>query len=303
MTDHDDDLLHQLAALDPTSTEAPPAPGSSRHDEILERAMTASDVPTPSTGPTEVPLGPDPIPVGRRAWPGRVLVALAAAVVLVVAVVVVDPFGSSRPASATQVIRSAATTTGEALTLRSEYRQDDDQGGLSVIRSEHRGADVARRYFRVDASGHERPGGDSDEAIVYIGEHGWLADGTRIDVPRSQRNAPYAPSSAAIVRAAVTPSTTTEIGPDDVRGQAAVHYRIRLDAAAIRRLSALPVNQRSGFELEYPSNVRSLDVWVGGGHLLRIRVLQDFEPQDGVGTTVEFYDFGADIHITPPRGS
>jgi hypothetical protein len=56
----------------------------------------------------------------------------------------------------------------------------------------------------------------------------------------------------------------------------------------------------SAFELENPSQIRSLDVWIADGYIRRIRVTQNWEAAESLGTTVEFYDFGADITITPP---
>lgn len=302
MTDPDDRLLRELAALDPTAADAPPTTGSVRHTEILERAMTTtrSDHDLP---PTEAGADGRADRGRSRRWRARVLaVAAVGAVVLgtVTVLVTLEPDRELTPAAA---VTEAADRTGEELTLRSEYRQDDDAGGLRIVRSEHRGGDLRRSISAVDAEGNVRTDVDTDEVKVYIGDTGWIVDGdeiTEVDVPRDERNAPYAVASAAIVDAAVTESTVTEIGEEDVRGTAATHYRIRLDAAAIRRLEALPVNQRSGFELEYPGNVRSLDVWIGDGYLRRIRVIQEFEGPDSPGTTVEFYDFGADITIEPP---
>lgn len=301
MTDHDDRLLQRLAALDPTGIDATPTPGSSRHTEILERAMTPTrpdedlrSLDLPSDGPV------DRSTRGRRP---RILAAagIAAIVLAVVGVLVtLEPDRELTPAAA---VTEAADRTGDELTLRSEYRQDDDQGGLTVIRTEHHGGDVRRRFSRIDADGVEHTDVGGDEVTVYIGDTGWIVDGgeiTEVPAPADERNAPYAVSSAAIIDAAATESTVTEVGEEDVRGAATTHYRIRLDDAAIRRLSALPTNQRSGFELEYPDNVRSLDVWISDGYLRRIRVIQDFEGPDSPGTTVEFYDFGADITIEPP---
>lgn len=80
----------------------------------------------------------------------------------------------------------------------------------------------------------------------------------------------------------------------------ATHYRVRLDDAAIRRLGTLRPNQLSGFELESPGSIRSLDVWIADGYIRRLRVTHIHEAPGSSGTTVEFYDFDADITITPP---
>jgi hypothetical protein len=187
------------------------------------------------------------------------------------------------------------------VTLRSDYLRDRGDGTFTLIRSEHRGADVRRTFLVVDADGTERTGEQGDEFIVYLGDQGWTAEAPDepLTVDPAERNAPYAEASAAIVDA-VSGAPVTELGVDDVKGADATHYRIDLDEAAVERLSRLPSNQLSGFELEQPSHIRSLDVWIGGGYIRRLRVTQDFEPADSLGTTVEFYDFGADVTITPP---
>lgn len=301
MTDHDDRLLHRLAALDPTGIDAPPAPGSSRQTEILERAMTTTR-PDEDLRPLDLPSD-GPVDRSTRRRRPRVLAVAGIAAILLAVVGVLVTLEPDRELSPAAAVTEAADRTGDELTLRSEYRQDDDQGGLTVIRSEHHGGDVRRRFSTIDAEGDERTQVESDDATVYIGDTGWIVDGdeiTEVAVPRDERNAPYAVASAAIIDAAVTESTVTEVGEEDVRGTPTTHYRIRLDDAAIRRLSTLPTNQRSGFELEDPGNVRSLDVWIGDGYLRRIRVVQDFEGPDSPGTTVEFYDFGADITVEPP---
>ena len=155
----------------------------------------------------------------------------------------------------------------------------------------------------IEPDGSERTDVEDDEFIVYIGNKGWTVndgpDEATIVQPE-ERNAPYAESSAAIVEAAVSESTVTEVGVEDVRGVEATHYHVRLDDAVIRRLGTLRPNQLSAFELENTSSIRSLDVWISDGYIRRLRVTQNYEAPDSSGTTVEFYDFGADITITPP---
>ncbi|MEJ7583321.1 MAG: hypothetical protein WKF43_04375 [Acidimicrobiales bacterium] len=296
MTDRDP-LIQELAALDPVRLDRAPQPGSTRHAEILERAM-----PDTSTAPQHTHVG-DPTPIRRRRPRRRavfLLGAAAAILAVVAAAVVLQPDQALTPAAA---LTGAAENTGNALTLRSEYVRDDGEGGFSVVRSEHRGGDLRRAFAKIGPDGTEQPAGEGDEYLVYIGNKGWTAtagpDDAAIVAPE-ERNAPYAESSAAIVEAAVTESTVTEVGVDDVRGVEATHYRIRLDDTVIQRLSTLRPNQLSGFELDSPSNLSSLDVWVADGFIRRIRVTQDWEAPDSPGTTVEFYDFGADITIAPP---
>jgi hypothetical protein len=304
-----DPLSERLAAFDPVRVDRAPEPGSRRYGEILERVVQG----TPTTadwsdaGPSLPPLSTRS---GRAAstkgWrrPGRravfLLGAAAAILAIVAGFVVLEPDRSLSPAAA---VIEAGENTGDALTLRSEYIRDDGNGGFSVVRSEHRGGDVRRSFSVIEPDGTERTDVDTDEFIVYIGNKGWtVTDGPdeATIVKPEERNAPYAESSAAIVEAAVTESTVTEIGTEEVRGVEATHYRIRVDDAVIRRLGELQRNQLSAFELENASQVRSLDLWIADGYIRRIRVTQNWEAPDSLGTTVDFYDFGADITITPP---
>lgn len=289
MTDQDQ-LIEQLAALDPARVDRPPAPGSPRLDMILERAMQ---------NPSAV-LNPRVRARPRR----RTFLGVSAAAAIIVATVVAAAvlFEPGATISSAGALTQAAEHTADALTLRSEYIQDAGHGRFNVVRSEHRGADL-RRTFSVIENGIERREGEDDEYVVFIGDKGWKpGDGANdaTTVRPDERNAPYAESSAAIVKAAVTDSNVDKIGTENVRGADATHYRIRIDGDLVRRLDKLPANQLSGFELEDAGHIRSLDVWVEGDYIRQIRVTQTWQPRDSKGTTVEFYDFGADITITPP---
>jgi hypothetical protein len=259
--------------------------------------------PTPTTDTIETTeTTTDTIRTGRRRPGRRTIRVLAAAAVVLVAVAAVLTFGpDGSQLSPAAALNQAADRTSDALTLRSDYLRDRGDGTFTLIRSEHHGADVRRTFLIVEADGTERTGEQGDEFIVYLGDKGWTAEAP--DEPQTvdpaERNAPYAESSAAIVDA-VSGAPVTEVGVEDVKGTDATHYRIEVDDAAIRRLSDLPPNQRSAFELEAPGQIRSLDVWIGDGYIRRLRVTQKFEPAGSLGTTVEFYDFGADITITPP---
>lgn len=304
MTDRDP-LIEQLITLDPVRVDRAPERGSTRHAEILQRAMQTAVTATDPSDP-EQSISPQPTDPGVRGrWrPSRrsvfVLGAAAAILAVVAAVVVFEP---DRPVSPVAALTQAAENTNEALTLRSEYVRDYGAGGFTVIRSEHRGGDVRRTFSVIEPDGRERTDVYDDEFIVHIGNKGWkVNDGPdeATIVQPEERNAPYAESSAAIVEAAVSESTVTEIGVEAVRGVGATHYRVRLDDAVIRRLGTLRPNQLSGFELESPGSIRSLDVWIADGYIRRLRVTHNYEAPDSSGTTVEFYDFGADITITPP---
>ena len=100
------------------------------------------------------------------------------------------------------------------------------------------------------------------------------------------------------MKAALTGSDVTDLGTETVRGHDAQHYRIKLTSRSTPALQALDPSALSRFELEYPDGVVGLDVWVADDLIHRIAVRSDWE--SGEGSTIEFYDFGADITIRPP---
>lgn len=302
MTD-DSTIDRHLAELDPVAADPAPVRGSARYETILERAMTttptsaAPTVATPQSTTTATP------PTATRPRRRRVAVlgaAVAAAIIVVVAVVGIKPDAAPAPAAA---LTMAADRTADATTLRVDYRRDDGAGGTTIVRTEQNGPDSRRAYLQEQPDGSVVEG-ERDEALTIIGDREWVLEGGELvsrQFDPSEHNAPYAASSAAIIDAIVDERTVTDLGTDRVRGADADHYRIRLDRDAIRALDRLPVNQRSGFELESPGMVKELDVWIGDGLIRRIEVHQDPELEGSAGTTIDFYDFGADITIEPPE--
>jgi len=300
-TDGADDLvLARLAAIDPTMVDAPPAPGSARHLSILEHAMTTTTSPT--TEPDEErPSGPDSprvSPFRRRRLPMLAAAAvILAVIVVVVGVVVLEPGRRAAPASARQVVQAAATTTGDVSSLRAAGTYDLGTGVVIRINSEIDGADYSSMTHYADGSDEDR-----DSATTYIGDTRWDSKGGRVTKstePPEQRNAPFPEASEAVVKAAMVGASVTDLGTADVRGQEATHYRIQLTPASTKALSELTPSQVARFELEYPKEVASLDVWVADDLIRRIAVRST---TGGVGTSiVDFYDFGADITIRPPQ--
>lgn len=277
-------LLERLAAADPAATEAAPRPGSPRYHAIQETAMS-------STIPAQ-PTRPRP----RRRRTLRLIPTVAVAGVAAVAVAVgMDGLdresldGTPPTASAAERIRAAAQQTGAATTLRGrlviETHGRREVSTVAVAGRDVRIDDAALGEFAyVDGRAYER-GPDGQVTSSRPGP--------------DDRLAPFAASSEAVVAASLT-GGAEEVGREAVRGQDAVHYRIDLDAGARKRLKALSPTQLAWFELEYPEQVRTLDVWVGDGVIRRIR-LESVEGKTPVSTTTEFYDFGADIRIKAPR--
>lgn len=287
MTDqHQDLLLKRLAAADPAVTEAAPRPGSPRYHAIQETAMS-STIPQQPTQPAQSSR-----PRPKRRWTMRLVPVAAVTTVAAVAVAVgIDGVdresfdGAPTAASAAERVRSAAQQTGAATTLRG--RMVIETGG----RREVSNIAVAQRDVRIDDS--------AAGAFVYVDGLAYERnpDGqvTSTRLAPKDRLAPFAASSEAVVAAALT-GKAVEVGKETVRGQDAVHYRIDLDAGARKRLEALSPTQLAWFELEYPEQLRAMDVWVGEGVIRRIR-LDSTEGKTPVRSTTEFYDFGADIKI------
>lgn len=296
-------LLDALTSLDPAAADAPPLPGSPRHLSILEHAMTTTDPADPSTSP-DAPE-PDPAEPVRLGPPHRsrrrLAFALAAAAVVatVVGIAVVAPGSEPTPASASVALARAADATADATTLRVAATYERS-GSTSQVTVEGDGSD-----YRIEAVGTFDDGREEGETTVVIGDTVW-EDGTkRTGVPPEERNAAFAPSSAAVVDAILDGSTLEDLGDSEVRGEPARHIRATLTPASRAALAALSPSQVAMFELEYPGDVETVDLWVADDLIRRIVVEVDWgtgedgEPQSNVAT-IEFYDFGADIEITPP---
>lgn len=303
MTDPDP-LLAALAERDPTVTDPPPAPGSPRDRQILERAMTPS-----ATSTTDAPrVGPEPsapvVPVDRRI-PRRTrrLLALAAtgvaaAVLAVVAVTVVGTPGD-RP-DPVAALTAAAEATGDVDSLR-VHATYVDEGGTSTLDAEVDGRDSHLRSWHEPGHVDEEPGGNGEEWTITIGDQQWSdEDAEPVTVPDEGRNVPFPDASEAVLEAALEGAVVTDEGDDDVRGVEATHYRIELGSSGVAALRALAPNQVAMFELEHPEGVTSLDVWVADD-LIR-RIAHTFEENGATGSaTLDYFDFGAAIAIEPPR--
>lgn len=255
---------------DPVSTDAPPRAGSMRYLAIKERAMSATTEPV------------------RHAAPRRFGPPVAVAAIIVLALVLASA-RTGEPASAAEAVTAAARGMGGVTSLRAIVRYDD---GRRVARASAHGTDVEVREGRsihavVDGKLYEK---DPDGA-VHITQ-------ARPDT----RPAPFAEASQAVVLAALRGSGVTKIGDETVRGQSTTHYRIAVSAAAQRRLRKLSPSVLGWFELENPNGTSRIDVWVEDELIRRIQVVQRYGPTDPpVRSTTEFFDFGADVQIRPPR--
>jgi len=288
-----DALLEDLGQLDPAMTDAPPLPGSSRHRTILEHAMSATD-----TAPSTDRAHPGPAPQHGRMRRRRIGVAaaVAAVVIAVTAVVVLEPGRTPAPVSAKEAVTAAATTTGDVSSLRIEATYDSGGEPPTHLTGEIYGLDYTSTFRRKRPDGKEHA-----TTVTVIGTTRWTeTDGkvTKAQSPPEENNAPFPQASDAVVKAALTGSHVTDLGTETVRGHDAQHYRIKLTDPSKAALQALDPSQLSRFELEYPDGVVGLDVWVADDLIRRVAVRSDWER--GAGSTIEFYDFGANITIHPP---
>lgn len=287
MTD-DERGWHDLVALDPSGGEAPPTPGSDRYDAIYARAterktgavsMAVSTAGRSSRGRT-----------GRA--PRLVVLAAAAVVVVLVAVMATGRLGSVDTASATELVTEAARATGDVSSFRGRLTVEEN----GTVRSSD---------LEVDGADIQVRGDGRSQSFTVVGDQIWEGDDpTPSSLPPTGRLAPFGPSSEAVVLAALQSDSAVEIGEEEVSEQPATHYRIELDRTSRRALGRLTPGQLAWFELEYPEEVETLDVWVGDGLIRRIQVVSEWDADEtGPGdlrTTTEFYDFGAQVHIDPP---
>src|SRR5262245_56229451 len=272
-----------LAPLDPSRTEAPPAPGSARYASILERAMSDTDTLTP------ISLTGRP---GRPRRGRRYLgAAAAAALMAVVASAALVGRGADDP-DPISVVSSAAERTGEVTSFRASFEEETDYRVTTGT------VDVNANGYRREASDIFKDDGHVErDTVILIGHRVWeqLPDGSTETRPIRLPMRPFGSSSQAGVAAALSGEDVAVVGQETVRGEPTTHFRITLDDAARSALADLDWSVVGWFGLNTPAVVNTVDVWVGGDLIRRIKVETDYS-----STTTDYYDFGADIVIEPP---
>lgn len=274
--------------------------------------MTTAPTPTSRTAERDTTTAaggagaaPRPSTLDRRARrrPPR-LVALAGAAALVLAivglVVVVAPDDPPTPAEA---VAAAAATTGDLTTLRVDGTYEFIGGNTTRLTADVDGRDADQTTVLQFEDGRRE-----SSRLVVLGDREWeVIDGKVVERPvkSEQKNVPFPQASRAVVAAALEGSEVTDLGEDPVRGEAARHYRVGLTPTSVHALEALSPSELAAFELEYPGEVAGLDVWVADGLIRRVRVESDYDRDGRMETgesvsTVEFFDFGADLEIRPP---
>lgn len=291
----EDELIELLEQLDPARSEEPPAPGSARYTAMREQAMRTSTTPIQGSAPDSTTPTPQPRSPRRRRF---VAAAAAAAVAVAVGVGVQRP-GNEPSAEAT--IAAAAAELAQVTSLRADIRFDND-------------------VFRTGRSTHAISGHDYDsvweettddgavetERIVTVDDVEYRTDSTgqttAQPVDNTTDGGTFAESSAAVVTAALEDADVDEVGSEEIRGVDATHYRIEIPDV---RESALAALDTGWFDLitadENPDGLDqdvTVDIWVADGLVRRFAISS---PDYGY-ESMEFYDFNADITITPPPG-
>lgn len=291
MATNDDELVDLIGPLDPTRNERPPAPGSDRYRSILEFAMhTDLDSPTTDTACTSA-LRPPAQRHRRPTW--RIVAGTAAATIIAAGAFVIVQSKDAPTAQA--AVTSAAEAMDEITSLEGELTTSVPRVSEATTRIRVAGDDL-------EITGEARYADGHTEASTFT-----VVDGTGYETIEDQTSstpvgsgdglAPFGPSSAAVISAALEGSDVTERGEDSLNGVATTRYDIQLTDTSIAALSALTPNELAWFELEYPDAVETLSVWIADDLVHQIEIAQ----RDRI-TRTTFHNFGGEITITAPPG-
>lgn len=285
--EHDDSIYERLTHLDPVGHDTPPAVGSPRYLNIKENAMQT--ITRPDQAPTPVTKQPTPNHRRSRVTLG---VAAAAAALLAGAVLVIDP-GGSKPVEA--LVLDAAENLAEYDSFRATLVRDQLDGSHYEGTGEFDGDSFRSDFVETDANGSAV----HTEGLTIIGDTIWTEQNGEVSVEQTGPNdrlSRFPEASQAVINAALTGADVTELGTETIRGKDAERFEIVQTAESKAALSSLTPFELAWFELEYPDAVTQIDVWIADDVIQQITVV---DPSYGT-TTTTFYDFGADIDITPP---
>ena len=103
--------------------------------------------------------------------------------------------------------------------------------------------------------------------------------------------------------------SASRIGTDAVRGVASTHYRVNLDTRVLvaQLPGSLRASARSAVAKDASLATTTLDVWVSSdGAITRVRAARGIGASPGQARApllLEFYDFGATVHVVTPPGN
>lgn len=282
-----------------TARQANPVPqdafeGLGRSPEAQE-TLTAILQSAPEKQPVSAPTARS---VRPRIAPRLQVGFAAAAALLLVAVgtVILVPGGAT---TAEAKVREAAAALGETESLRATMEQVYPNGDVWTFTGEFQGADGKQMGTQVSADGTR-----SEWEIIMIGDTEWMVAGEHVSSEHrtpGERLSPFAEASSAVVSAVLEGGDVEEVGTENGDGAESTHYRITPDARSRAALAQLKPGELAWFslDLEAPAAVDFIDVWVADEiiHRIDIRFAQDFFL---VSTTNRYFDFGANVVISPP---
>jgi hypothetical protein len=90
------------------------------------------------------------------------------------------------------------------------------------------------------------------------------------------------------------------VGTETLRGVETTHYRATIDPQKALAEAPEELRDRAAKGLDAIGGPLPIDVWIDGDGQAR-KIAMDVETSDGaVSTTIEYYDFGADVNIAAP---
>ena len=263
-----------IGRLDPGAGEDVPAIGSERFEWIQTRAIGGDS--------------------NRRGPSRRVWVPAASAAIVIAGVGGFVAVNAGDKPEVDVAVREATSNLNEIVSLEVDiYQRYGDNVGWSHIRIN--GDDIEDFSAGYYEDGH-----------VEVARR-WLVDGTLFEtiegvttaIEEDPAWAPsgYAQSSASVIGAVLDVVEPDRAGVEVINGLLATRYDLTLSDDAVSASEALPARQVAFFDLEDPSDIRRISVWVAGELIHQIEV----ERKEGTRTST-FSHFNARLTITAPPG-
>lgn len=297
MSERDDEIAELLPSLDPAAIDAPPEPGSIRYDHIEDTIMTNIGSTTPTDLPPPEPSTPALAGTSRR----LILLGAAAALVAVVGLGLLLAPTSTSGAEAT--VRTAAENSAEVTDFRIIFASDDFDfvpGGEAMV-------DIDGENVHMIAG---------DQEYIRFGDTEWFGEGGEFQsAPVVETWTPFGQASAEVVSAALSSEQVDDEGSETIRGTETTRYRIELDQPAREALAEVPSQSQYWFIAEgeedaefdesgtevpgqrygFLEDAEVITIWVADELIHQIEV-----STETTTFAFTFFDFGADITVTPP---
>lgn len=263
---------------------------TSSHTTSLEEEVSKLDTVHYPESPTREP-SVDPLATSRSKRRARhALVAAAVVAAFSLSVLLVNSRTPSALATVTKATNELSNMTSLEGHLSSASPSFTSRSTIRTI-----GDAIQVQTETTYADGHT----EASEQVIIDGFIYETTTGrtTREPVAPHQVPAPFARSSAAVIKAALTDARIVLAGSENIGSVATTRYDVELSGGSIKALSGLEPNELSWFELENPDRVEYLRLWISDGDIKRLEV------QSGVQhTQVEFQQVNADTSISAPTG-